>query len=81
MKRLKQFENWFNKKFGWFFTNGNKQQLPLVLQKGIEVFGTMEKFDEWMCKPNYMCGGKMPRSLTQEEVMNHLTAIEHGDNA
>lgn len=23
--RLKQFENWFNKKFGWFFINGRKQ--------------------------------------------------------
>lgn len=21
---LKKFEAWFNQKFGWFFTNGNK---------------------------------------------------------
>ena len=24
MKYLKRFEKWFNKKFGWFFTNGYK---------------------------------------------------------
>ena len=24
MKHLKHFEKWFNKKFGWFFTNGHK---------------------------------------------------------
>ncbi len=22
--KLQQFENWFNEKFGWFFTNGMK---------------------------------------------------------
>jgi hypothetical protein len=21
---IKSFESWFNKEFGWFFTNGNK---------------------------------------------------------
>ncbi len=25
MKHFKIFENWFNSKFGWFFTNGNKK--------------------------------------------------------
>ena len=24
MKHIKRFENWFNRKFGWFFTNGRK---------------------------------------------------------
>jgi hypothetical protein len=24
MKKLKQFEDWFERKFGWFFTNGMK---------------------------------------------------------
>jgi hypothetical protein len=25
MRLLKQFEDWFNLKFGWFFVNGRKQ--------------------------------------------------------
>ena len=24
MKHIKRFEKWFNRKFGWFFTNGRK---------------------------------------------------------
>lgn len=24
LDKLKRFENWFNIRFGWFFTNGNK---------------------------------------------------------
>jgi hypothetical protein len=24
MKHLKRFEKWFNKRWGWFFTNGRK---------------------------------------------------------
>lgn len=24
---LKKFEAWFNQKFGWFFTNGNKENI------------------------------------------------------
>lgn len=24
LSSLKSFESWFNKEFGWFFTNGNK---------------------------------------------------------
>jgi len=27
MKKLKQFNNWFNKNLGWFFTNGRKQYI------------------------------------------------------
>lgn len=23
---MKKFNDWFNRKFGWFFTNGNKSQ-------------------------------------------------------
>lgn len=24
LKKIEQFENWFNKNFGWFFINGRK---------------------------------------------------------
>ena len=24
IKKINRLENWFNNKFGWFFTNGNK---------------------------------------------------------
>ena len=27
IKQFKQFNNWFNRKFGWFFTNGRKQHI------------------------------------------------------
>ncbi len=30
MKHFHRFEHWFNKRFGWFFTNGNKP-LPVLL--------------------------------------------------
>jgi hypothetical protein len=34
---LKRIENWFNTKFGWFFTNGNKTLKPtdVKLKKSI----------------------------------------------
>lgn len=25
IKKLKQLEQWFNREWGWFFTNGNKK--------------------------------------------------------
>lgn len=31
MKPLHRFEHWFNRRFGWFFTNGNKQTLWVLL--------------------------------------------------
>jgi len=27
IKLFKRFINWFNRKFGWFFTNGRKQDI------------------------------------------------------
>jgi len=34
MKRIKRFENWFNVKFGWFFTNGRKTINYTPIMKG-----------------------------------------------
>ena len=33
MKYIAQFNNWFNTKLGWFFTNGNKYNAYLVIAK------------------------------------------------
>jgi hypothetical protein len=33
MKYIIQFNNWFNTKFGWFFTNGNKYNAYLTTTK------------------------------------------------
>lgn len=33
MKYIAQFNNWFNTKFGWFFTNGNKYNAYLITAK------------------------------------------------
>ncbi len=34
LKIISTFESWFNDKFGWFFTNGNKQgSIPEKIRK------------------------------------------------
>jgi hypothetical protein len=33
MKYIAQFNNWFNTKLGWFFTNGNKYNAYLAIAK------------------------------------------------
>ena len=36
-KVFKSFEKWFNGKFGWFFTNGRKQQQKIRGEKKYEI--------------------------------------------
>ena len=38
MKQIEQFNNWFNNKFGWFFTNGMKIQRNKFKEKEICCF-------------------------------------------
>jgi len=37
IKVFKSFEKWFNGKFGWFFTNGNKQQQRIRGEKNMRI--------------------------------------------
>jgi len=54
-----------------------------VVQKGIEVFGSSEKFERWLYKPKFIFSDKRPidllsSSFGKELVMTELTHIEHG---
>lgn len=59
--------------------------LSLVLH-GIEVFGTKEKFEQWLDTKNFYFDNKSPVSFLNTVtgirfVNDRLTAIEYGDNA
>ena len=55
-----------------------------VLKYGIEVFNNEEdKFSNWLLKPNFYFGGKIPNELIETEdgikqVEECLTRIEYG---
>jgi uncharacterized protein (DUF2384 family) len=53
---------------------------------GIEVFGTKEKFEQWLNTENFFFDKKSPVSFLNTVtgirfVNDRLTAIEYGDNA
>jgi len=41
-QKFLQFNNWFDTKFGWFFTNGRKAAYKSYLEENDDVFHTME---------------------------------------
>lgn len=58
-------------------------QLVLLVGKGIEVFGSREKFIEWFDAPNTALGGNKPRELVKlkigaQLVRDELVRIEYG---
>lgn len=58
-------------------------QLALLMTKGVEVFGSREKFSRWFNSPSKALGGKVPRELAGlktglQMVMDELGRIEHG---
>jgi putative toxin-antitoxin system antitoxin component (TIGR02293 family) len=56
-----------------------------LLKYGIEVFNSeIDKFSNWLTKPNHSLGGKAPNSLLDtpqgiREVKNCLDRIEYGN--
>jgi putative toxin-antitoxin system antitoxin component (TIGR02293 family) len=57
--------------------------LVFLVGKGIEVFGSLEKFMSWFNTPNKALGGKIPSDLVSlktgaQMVMDELTRIEYG---
>lgn len=58
-------------------------QLVLLMGKGIEVFGGLEKFTAWFSAPSRALGGSAPRDLVglktgSQAVMDELGRIEYG---
>ena len=66
-----------------------KENILLILSlvmHGIEVFGTKEKFEQWLNTENFFFDKKSPVSFLNTVtgirfVNDRLTAIEYGDNA
>jgi uncharacterized protein (DUF2384 family) len=71
------------------FKENTKEQIILLLsliRHGIEVFGSSKDFDNWLQGENFYFDGKTPNTFLNTVtgirfVDDHLTAIEHGDNA
>jgi len=60
--------------------------LLTLMKHGIEVFGTSEKFTEWLEKENFFFDKKKPISFLKsingiKLVDDSLTGMEYGDNA
>lgn len=58
-------------------------EITEVLQKGVDVFGTMEALNQWLRTPNHALGGDLPASLLKDTygkawVLDELVRIEHG---
>lgn len=58
-------------------------QLVFLVGKGIEVFGSLEKFMSWFKKPSQALGGNVPGDLVNlrtgtQMVMDELGRIEYG---
>ncbi|WP_168058448.1 type II toxin-antitoxin system Xre/ParS family antitoxin [Candidatus Manganitrophus noduliformans] len=58
-------------------------QLVFLVGKGIEVFGSLEKFMSWFNAPSQALGGNVPSDLVSlktgtQMVMDELGRIEHG---
>jgi hypothetical protein len=56
MKQIEQFNNWFNNKFGWFFTNGMKIQRNIfnaelvVPRKELEAKYILKRLNDGLTK-------------------------------
>jgi len=58
-------------------------ELARLYQRGTEVFGTMENFNDWMKTPNYTLNGETPLDLLDtsigfELILQTLGRIEYG---
>ena len=63
-----------------------KEKLEKLYIKGIKIFGTEEKFDNWLNKESYGLDYQIPVNLIYtsdgiEKIMNALTSIEFGTTA
>lgn len=67
-------------------TNGEAEKaigLSELYAKGVDLFGTDEKFRTWLENPNFALGGRKPLDLLdttigRQEAIGILIRIEHG---
>ncbi len=84
-KSLKTFQNYkVNKSLLDATTSEKLLKLFALYSKGIEVFGSVDAFSEWLSKPAYGLGNKVPQDLigtmTGIDLINEeLIRIEYGD--
>lgn len=58
-------------------------EIKLLFNKGVEVFGNIENFSQWLVSKNIALGGVQPISLLDNTfgimlLKDQLTRIEHG---
>lgn len=58
-------------------------EIKLLFNKGVEVFGNIENFSQWLISKNIALGGVKPLSLLDNTfgimlLKDQLTRIEHG---
>lgn len=58
-------------------------QAAELIEEGVRVFGSREKFFLWLDTPNFALGGGAPKALVgnaygHELILSELNAVEHG---
>jgi putative toxin-antitoxin system antitoxin component (TIGR02293 family) len=86
-KSMKTFQNYQGKKTLLDAPTSEKLlKLFALYNKGAEVFGSVDAFSEWLSKPAYGIGNKVPQdimdTMTGLELINEeLVRISYGDLA
>jgi len=86
-KSMKTFQNYLNKKINLDIATSEKLlKLFALYSRGIEVFGSVDAFSEWLSRPAYGLGKKVPLqildTITGVDLVNEeLLRIEYGDLA
>ncbi|MBO9619020.1 MAG: DUF2384 domain-containing protein [Niabella sp.] len=83
----KTFRNYKSKDLS--LKDNTKEHIVLLLslyKHGHEVFGSIEKFENWLMAKNYLLDGKAPMEFLDtisgiKFIDNRLTSIEYGENA
>lgn len=63
-----------------------KPLISELLEKSKEVFDTREDFQEWLSRPNFSFGNKLPRTFLRNQAdasftIDRLVGMAQGDNA
>ena len=86
-KTIKTFQNYKEKHTTLDAVTSEKLlKLFALYQKGSEVFGSTEAFSEWLSKPAYGIGNRIPQTIMDtmtgvDLIYEELIRIEYGDLA
>ena len=86
---IKTFRTYKSKRTASVKSSFLSERLVMLLslfKHGKEVFGNVEKFDEWLNKKNFLFAKKSPREFLNtmsgiKFVNDRLTGMQYGDNA